>query len=98
MVQKTKNTEVFEVDKMVKWLTENYFYDGQGEVYEDEEYFELDGGTQWNVNEDILADFCKQFKVQVRATGIENGIGFVQVVHIYDTGEIISNEEISYKF
>lgn len=86
-------------EQMVKWLEENYFYDGSmGDICEDEEFFEVSGDTKWNVCPEVLQDFAKKFNVRVRADGREAGVGFLQLVHVEDTGEILSDEELAFQF
>ncbi len=81
------------------WLDENYDYNGDVHIdWEDENLIEVTAQTRWNVQEEILQRFCKEFGVKVRAIGQENGCAFVQVVCVDENGEIVQNESIGFNF
>ena len=106
-VNSTKETTAT-AKEMIAWLDENYVYDGSGgfedtgeifgEPIGDDEVRIIEGyaGTRWNVNDEILQEFCKLFKVSARAIGIEEGVGFVQVVQVNAEGEVFQNDEIGF--
>jgi len=45
-----------------------------------------------------LQTIAKQFGVNIRAVGREDGVGFVQVVCIDSNGTIVQDQEIGYAF
>lgn len=85
--------------QMQDWLSDNIAHCDNAYIdYIDANLVEGNVCTRWNVPEDKLQEFCKLFKVKLRAIGREDGVGFVQVVCINDNGELVQNEEIGYAF
>lgn len=101
-IQKTDNTkkEISEMsDEMIKDINENISYQGDAsQDWCDEDLMEVSTDTRWNIPTEELSAFCKKYNVKVRAVGEEPGCGFVQVVCIEDTGEVIQDEAISFSF
>lgn len=73
-------------------------YDGVYEINnssdEGDGCIEVQLGTRWNVPTDELREIAKVFKCHISALGIEEGNGFVQVVHIGEDGEVQSDREL----
>lgn len=82
---------------ITKAIEDTVQYTGGSMSFEDDTLMEWSGDTRWNVPVDELQKIAKAHAVNIRAVGREDGVGFVQVVCINDSGEIIQNDEIAYK-
>lgn len=78
-------------------LTENWC-DDIDEAYSDDDLFEINARTRWNVCADELRPIAKRHGVRIRAVGREDGVGFVEVACIEANGKIVQHEDIGYKF
>lgn len=90
-----KNFLKIEITEIEKYTKDNYAY--CNEIYTsdtDPEWIEINCGTKWNVITDELIKIAKKFDVNIRAIGIEEGVGFIQVVKINPIGDIIQDDEI----
>lgn len=86
-------------EEIKKFIDDNIAYQmTPDEVYCDEDTLEIYVSTRWNVPVKELSEMCKQFSVRCRAWGVEEGVGFIQVVHIEDTGQVLSDEELPFNF
>jgi len=88
-----------DAEALRKELEETVCYDG--EVYFercDSNLIEGDCCTKWNVPTALLQPIAKKYAVNIRAIGREDGVGFVQVVCINSTGELVQDDEIGYRF
>lgn len=82
-------------------LNANVTYSADCHVaHSDDSLMEIELDTRWNVSNVIepLKAIAQKYLVNIRAVGIENGVGFVQVVCIDKEGTVIQDAEIGYAF
>jgi len=60
---------------------------------DDEYYIEIEGSSKWNVRAEEWSKLAQKWQVNILITGVEEEIGFVQVVRAYADGQL-ENEEL----
>ena len=83
---------------VLAWLKNDYegMCDEVYDSYSDDEMSEYILGVRWAIQADDMLKLVKLFKVNVRAVGREDAIGFVQVICVEDD-EITQDDCIDYK-
>lgn len=92
-------TDAIQTEALRKELEEQIDYGGGCTFdYQDENLIECSIGTRWNIPVDALRDIAKRHDVKIRAVGREDGCGFVEVVCITASGDLLQHESIDFAF
>ncbi len=98
----TKKLTDSEVTKITQYIKDNLAYDNyldmQDQYDDDYQSMSVYMSIKWSLNyiKEYLKTFCKEFNVSIEARGEEDGIGFYEVIHINENGEIIKHNELSF--
>ena len=87
-----------QLEQISKTLADDIAYTGGEVTYHEDTDIEWEGDTKWNVPIEALAALCKRFNLKARAVGREDGVGFVQVVCIDESGTVTQDDEITWPY
>lgn len=79
-------------------IRETIEYTGGYISYSDEGLMQYDCDTRWDIPVHALVELAKKHDVKIRAIGREDGCGFIQVVCIAASGDVVQDDCINYAF
>lgn len=91
-----------EVTKITQYIKDNIAYDDYLDMQDeyDDEYQSMSVylSIKWSLDyvKEYLQAFAKEFNISLECRGEEDGIGFYEVMHIDNKGEITKHDELSF--
>ena len=92
-----------EVTKITQYIKDNIAYDDdyldvQNEHDDEYQSMSVYLSIKWSLDylKEELMSFAKEFNISLECRGEEEGIGFYEVMHIDNKGEIIKHDELSF--